>query len=83
MEPVELVDPADPSFLNTMSTGSFDVAFIALHGRGGEDGHDPARAGIHGHPLYGFVSPCERHRHGQGPFQAALSPRRPARSHRV
>lgn len=26
---VELVDPADPSFLNTMSTGSFDVAFIA------------------------------------------------------
>ena len=35
---VELVDPADPSFLNTMSTGSFDVAFIALHGRGGEDG---------------------------------------------
>ena len=35
---MELVDPADPSFLNTMSTGSFDVAFIALHGRGGEDG---------------------------------------------
>lgn len=35
---VELVDPADAQFIERMSTGGYDVAFIALHGRGGEDG---------------------------------------------
>lgn len=35
---VELVDPANSEFLNMMSTGSYDVAFMALHGKGGEDG---------------------------------------------
>ena len=35
---VEMLDPADDDFLVTLSEGSYDVAFIALHGRGGEDG---------------------------------------------
>jgi D-alanine-D-alanine ligase len=35
---VELVDPASPDFLSIISSGGYDVAFIALHGRGGEDG---------------------------------------------
>ena len=34
----ELVDPGVDGFLTTLSEGSYDVAFIALHGRGGEDG---------------------------------------------
>ena len=35
---VEMLDPADDDFLVKLSEGSYDVAFIALHGRGGEDG---------------------------------------------
>lgn len=35
---VELIDPSSPDFLAEMAEGSWDVAFIALHGRGGEDG---------------------------------------------
>ena len=35
---VELIDPSSPDFLAEMAGGSWDVAFIALHGRGGEDG---------------------------------------------
>lgn len=34
----ELLDPADDDFLMQLAAGNFDVAFIALHGRGGEDG---------------------------------------------
>ncbi|HID56837.1 TPA: D-alanine--D-alanine ligase [Candidatus Poribacteria bacterium] len=32
------VDPADPEFVRTLTDGRVDLAFIALHGRGGEDG---------------------------------------------
>lgn len=35
---VELLDPAVDDFLDRLRAGGFDVAFIALHGRGGEDG---------------------------------------------
>ena len=35
---VELVDPADPKFIERMASEAYDVAFIALHGKGGEDG---------------------------------------------
>lgn len=35
---VELLDPAADDFLNRLRAGGYDVAFIALHGRGGEDG---------------------------------------------
>ena len=35
---VELMDVADPDFVQRIATGGFDVAFIAMHGRYGEDG---------------------------------------------
>lgn len=35
---VELVDPGADDFLQQISDGGYDVAFLALHGRGGEDG---------------------------------------------
>ena len=35
---VELLDPGEPGFLDGIAHGGFDVAFIALHGKGGEDG---------------------------------------------
>lgn len=35
---VDILDPADDTFLDDMRAGSYDVAFIALHGVGGEDG---------------------------------------------
>ena len=37
-ESVELLDVASDSFLSDFSNGGFDVAFIAMHGRYGEDG---------------------------------------------
>lgn len=35
---VEMLDPADDGFIDQLRDGSFDVAFIAMHGKGGEDG---------------------------------------------
>lgn len=35
---VDMMDPADENFLNELSQGEYDAAFIALHGLGGEDG---------------------------------------------
>ena len=35
---VELLDPAADDFMARLGSGSYDAAFIALHGRGGEDG---------------------------------------------
>lgn len=35
---VEIVDPGAEGFLQHLSEGAYDVAFIALHGKGGEDG---------------------------------------------
>ncbi|MHB1476012.1 MAG: D-alanine--D-alanine ligase, partial [Coriobacteriia bacterium] len=35
---VVCVDTADIGFIETLRTGQFDVAFICLHGRFGEDG---------------------------------------------
>lgn len=35
---VRLLDTAADDFMVTMATGGFDVAFIAMHGAGGEDG---------------------------------------------
>ena len=35
---VELLDIADVHFVECLSAGDYDVAFIALHGRYGEDG---------------------------------------------
>ena len=35
---VDILDPATDTFLADLAAGSYDVAFIALHGRGGEDG---------------------------------------------
>lgn len=35
---VDVLDSAEPDFLLTLSQGDYDVAFISLHGKGGEDG---------------------------------------------
>lgn len=35
---VELLDPAAEDFVSTLAAGAYDVAFVALHGFGGEDG---------------------------------------------
>ena len=35
---VDMLDPGSAEFLNELAQGSYDAAFIALHGRGGEDG---------------------------------------------
>lgn len=35
---VEMLDPANKEDLRTLVTEEFDVAFLALHGKGGEDG---------------------------------------------
>lgn len=35
---VDMLDIADSSFVPTLSQGSYDVAFVALHGQYGEDG---------------------------------------------
>ena len=35
---VDLLDVASPEFVSTISTGDYDVAFIAMHGPYGEDG---------------------------------------------
>lgn len=35
---VDLYDVADPSFVDTFTHGGYDVAFVAMHGRYGEDG---------------------------------------------
>ena len=35
---VEIVDPGEQGFLSRLENGNYDVAFIALHGFGGEDG---------------------------------------------
>ena len=56
---VELLDTAADDFMVTMATGGFDVAFIAMHGAGGEHG-DP------GYPLHGFGRACQRLRCRQG-----------------
>ena len=37
-EHVDLMDIAAPDFIGTISTGGYDVAFVALHGKYGEDG---------------------------------------------
>lgn len=37
-ESVDLVDAADPELGVRLSTGAYDVAFIAMHGKYGEDG---------------------------------------------
>ena len=35
---VDLLDPADEGFVATLGAGGYDVAFVAMHGRYGEDG---------------------------------------------
>ncbi len=35
---VDLLDPADEGFIVDITTGGYDVAFVAMHGRLGEDG---------------------------------------------
>ncbi len=35
---VDLLDVADPNFVRDLTAGSYDVAFIAMHGHYGEDG---------------------------------------------
>lgn len=35
---VDMLDVADPAFVHTIADGEYDVAFVALHGRYGEDG---------------------------------------------
>ena len=35
---VDMLDPGVDGFLGALTAGSYDVAFIALHGKGGEDG---------------------------------------------
>lgn len=35
---VDMLDPASETFLDDLRQGEYDVAFIALHGKGGEDG---------------------------------------------
>ncbi|WP_072373768.1 D-alanine--D-alanine ligase family protein [Thermophilibacter mediterraneus] len=35
---VDTLDPADDGFVSSLSSGGYDVAFVAMHGRYGEDG---------------------------------------------
>lgn len=35
---VDMLDPSDGNFIDQLRSGAYDVAFIALHGKGGEDG---------------------------------------------
>ena len=35
---VDFLDVSDPSFVDTITHGDYDVAFVAMHGRFGEDG---------------------------------------------
>lgn len=35
---VDMLDPAEPTFIDDMRSGGYDAVFIALHGAGGEDG---------------------------------------------
>lgn len=37
-ESIDELDPAEDDFLERLANGGYDVAFIALHGHGGEDG---------------------------------------------
>lgn len=63
---VELLDTAADDFMVTMATGGFDVAFIAMHGAGGEDGAMQGAHGDPGYPLHGFGRACQRLRCRQG-----------------
>ena len=36
--PVTWLDPAEPDTLDILANGGFDVAFLCLHGKNGEDG---------------------------------------------
>lgn len=63
---VELLDTAADDFMVTMATGGFDVAFIAMHGAGGEDGAMPGCHGDPGYPLHGLGRTCQRLRCRQG-----------------
>ena len=54
---VVALDPADKDDLKTLVTESFDVAFLALHGKGGEDGTIQG-----GYSLYRFWSMVECYR---------------------
>ncbi|TDB38080.1 MAG: D-alanine--D-alanine ligase [Actinobacteria bacterium] len=49
----EPIDTADPAFLDTLRDGGFDVAFICLHGRFGEDGTMQGLLEILGIPYIG------------------------------
>ena len=66
---VELPDTAADDFMVTMATGGFDVAFIAMHGAGGEEGAmQGAQEGL-GIPYpasAGVATPCGALRAGQG-----------------
>ena len=63
---VELLDTAADDFMVTMATGGFDVAFIAMHGAGGEGWLHARRHGDPGYPLHGFGRACQRLRCRQG-----------------
>ena len=63
---VELLDTAADDFMVTMATGGFDVAFIAMHGAGGEDGAMQGAMETLGIPLHGLGRACQRLRCRQG-----------------
>ena len=59
---VEWLDPAKEEDIKTLITGSFDVAFLALHGKGGEDG-----------TIQGFLETIHLPYTGSGVFGSAVS----------
>ncbi len=59
---VEWLDPAKEEDIKTLLTGAFDVAFLALHGKGGEDG-----------TIQGFLETINLPYTGSGVFSSAVS----------
>ena len=62
--------------VNRLTADLPDVAFVALHGRDGEDGTVQELLEVHGHPLHGLARFGLHPRIGQGPRQARDARRR-------
>ena len=60
------LDPASKDDLKALIDGNFDVAFLCLHGKGGEDGDRPS--------LYRPRRVVERYGHEQGEIEGLLCP---------
>ena len=70
---VEMLDPAAGDFIDRLRGGAYDVAFPALHGKGGEDGQIQSVLEFCGVPYAGSGCYRERLRGGQGRLEGAVS----------